>query len=98
MHSHVAAVAAEFQRVSEQRMPETTKRAIHENVALTTQLKQLSDQSLVLLEENRALHEQKKHLLLEVSILEPLVKQMTHKSRSNQKVFGSQCIAVDVGC
>lgn len=86
MQQHVSAVAAEFRRVSDRKMPETTMRAIHENVAVTAQLKQLSDKSKVLLEENQALRQREKTLKQEVKVLEPLLDEMTRKSLTNEKV------------
>ncbi|CAB1319555.1 unnamed protein product [Coregonus sp. 'balchen'] len=86
MQQHVAAVAAEFRRVSDRKMPETTMRAIHENVSVTAQLSQLSDKSKQLLEENEDLRDREKHIRREMEVLEPLFNKMTRKSLSNQKV------------
>lgn len=82
----MAAVAAEFRRVSDRKMPETTMRAIHENVSVTAQLSQLSDKSRQLLEENEALRVVEKQLRREMEVLEPLLNEMTRKNLSNQKV------------
>ena len=82
----MAAVAAEFRRVSDRKMPETTMRAIHENVSVTAQLKQLSDKSKELLAENEALRQTEKALKQEVKVLEPLLEEMTRKSLANEKV------------
>ncbi|XP_064834112.1 cilia- and flagella-associated protein 157-like [Oncorhynchus masou masou] len=87
MQQHVAAVAAEFRRVSDRKMPETTMRAIHENVSVTAQLSQLSDKSKQLLEENEDLRDKEKHIRREMEVLEPLFNKMTRKSLSNQKVI-----------
>ncbi|KAM6965401.1 cilia- and flagella-associated protein 157 [Aplochiton taeniatus] len=86
MHKHVAAVAAEFRHVSDRKMPETTMRAIHENVSVTAQLSQLSDRSRQLLEDNEVLRKAEKQLRREMEVLEPLLNEMTRKSLSNQKV------------
>ncbi|XP_072521372.1 cilia- and flagella-associated protein 157 [Salminus brasiliensis] len=86
MQQHVAAVAAEFRRVSDRRMPETTMRAIQENVSVTAQLRQLSDKSRELLEENESLKAREKQLKREIEIMEPLLNEMTKKSLGNQKV------------
>ncbi|KAK2845630.1 hypothetical protein Q7C36_010484 [Tachysurus vachellii] len=86
MQQHVAAVATEFRKVSDKKMPETTKRAIHENILVTTQLRQISDRSKELMMENDALMAREKQLKREIEIMEPLLNEMTRKSLSNQKV------------
>ncbi|XP_036454209.1 cilia- and flagella-associated protein 157 [Colossoma macropomum] len=86
MQQHVATVAAEFRRVSDRRMPETTMRAIHENVSVTAQLRQLSDKSKELLVENDSLKAKEKQLSRETEIMESLLNEMTMKSVGNQKV------------
>ncbi|KAL2079640.1 hypothetical protein ACEWY4_025384 [Coilia grayii] len=86
MQQHVSAVAAEYRRVSDRKMPETTMRAIHENVSVTAQLKQLSDKSKDLLDENEILRQKEKTLKQEVNVLEPLLEEMTRKSLANEKV------------
>ncbi|MFT7813521.1 cilia- and flagella-associated protein 157 isoform X2 [Arapaima gigas] len=87
LQQHVAAVAAELQRVSERNMPETTARAIRENVSVTAQLRKISDHSKQLLEENQSLKERERQLRRELEVLEPLLKEVTRKSLSNQKVI-----------
>uniref|UniRef100_A0A667YZ73 Cilia- and flagella-associated protein 157 n=1 Tax=Myripristis murdjan TaxID=586833 RepID=A0A667YZ73_9TELE len=86
MHSHVAAMAAELRDMTEKRMPQTTVRAIRENAAVRSRLSQLSEQIHVLLQENEALRGRERQLRLDVSVLEPLLDQLTAKSRSHQKV------------
>ncbi|KAI4880879.1 hypothetical protein NFI96_031452, partial [Prochilodus magdalenae] len=86
MQQHVASVAAEFRLVSDRRMPETTMRAIHENMSVTAQLRQLSDQCKELLKENDTLKAREKKLRTEMEIMEPLLNEMTRKSLGNQKV------------
>ncbi|XP_051541886.1 cilia- and flagella-associated protein 157-like isoform X2 [Myxocyprinus asiaticus] len=87
MLEHVAAVAAEFRRVSDQKMPETTMRAMQENLAVTAQLKQLNDKTKELLKENDALRAREKQLKIENGIAEPLLNEMTRKNIANQKVW-----------
>ncbi|XP_060763898.1 cilia- and flagella-associated protein 157 [Neoarius graeffei] len=86
MQQHVAAVATEFRKASDQKMPETTKRAIRENVLVTTRLRQISDKSKELMAENDALNAREKQLKRELEIMEPLLNEMTRKSLANQKV------------
>ncbi|XP_042580687.1 cilia- and flagella-associated protein 157-like [Cyprinus carpio] len=77
MLQHVAAVAAEFQQVSDQKMPETTKRAMQEN---------LSDKTKELLKENNDLRAREKQLKIENAITELLLHEITKKNVANQKV------------
>ncbi|XP_053510284.1 cilia- and flagella-associated protein 157 isoform X2 [Ictalurus furcatus] len=87
MQQHVAAVATEFHKVSDKKMPETTKRAIHENMLVTSQLRQISDRCKELMVENDALNAREKKLKREMEIMEPLLNEMTRKSLANQKVI-----------
>lgn len=87
MQQHVADVASEFRKVSDKKMPETTKRAIRENMLVTTQLRQISDRSKELMVENDALSAREKQLKREIEIMEPLLNEMTRKSLTNQKVI-----------
>ncbi|XP_076853900.1 cilia- and flagella-associated protein 157 isoform X2 [Brachyhypopomus gauderio] len=86
MQQHVNDVAAEFRRVSDRKMPETTLRAIRENMWVTAQLRQLADKHKGLLEENDALKAREKQLKREMNIMEPLLNEMTRKNLGNQKV------------
>lgn len=86
MLQHVAAVAAEFRRVSDQKMPETTMRAMQENLSVTAQLQLLSDKTQELLKENDALRARERQLKLENGITEPLLHEITKKNVANQKV------------
>ncbi|XP_016130990.1 cilia- and flagella-associated protein 157 isoform X1 [Sinocyclocheilus grahami] len=86
MLQHVAAVAAEFRWVSDQKMPETTKRAMQENLSVTAQLQQLSDKTKELLKENDDLRAREKQLKIENAITEPLIHEITKKNVANQKV------------
>ncbi|KAK7165104.1 hypothetical protein R3I94_003467 [Phoxinus phoxinus] len=86
MLQHVAAVAAEFRRVSDQKMPETTMRAMQENISVTAQLQLLSDKTQELLKENDALRARERQLKIENGITEPLLHEITKKNVANQKV------------
>ncbi len=48
----VSQVAAEFRRVSNKQMADTTKRTIKENVSISTQLQKMSEKVIDLVEEN----------------------------------------------
>ncbi|NP_001103638.1 cilia- and flagella-associated protein 157 [Danio rerio] len=86
MLQHVATVAAEFRRVSDEKMPETTLRAMQENLSVTAQLQQLSEKTKELLKENDALRARERQLKRENGITEPLLHEITKKSVANQKV------------
>lgn len=87
MLEHVAAVAAEFRRESDQKMPETTKRALQENLSVTAQLKHLSDKTKELLKEIDVLKAREKQLKIENETVEPLLHEITRKNVANQKVY-----------
>ncbi|XP_030630991.1 cilia- and flagella-associated protein 157 [Chanos chanos] len=87
MEQHVATVAAELRNVSDRNMPETTKRAIRENVVVTGELQQLSTSLKELLKENEALRTREKQLRQEKDLLEPMLNEMTRKNLGNQKVM-----------
>ncbi|XP_046697293.1 cilia- and flagella-associated protein 157 isoform X2 [Silurus meridionalis] len=86
MQQHMATVAAEFHKISDKKIPETTKRAIRENMIAMTRLRQISDTTKELMEENDALKDKEKQLKREIEIIEPLLNEMTRKSLANQKV------------
>lgn len=48
----VSQVAAEFRRVSNKQMADTTKRTIKENVSISSQLQKVSDKVLELIDDN----------------------------------------------
>lgn len=86
MVTKVNLVAAEFRKVSDLQMAETTKRTIRENVAINQQLTKMSDKTLELIGENEMLKKREKDLVREVELLESNEKELTKKSVSNQKV------------
>lgn len=48
----VSQVAAEFRRVSNKQMADTTKRTIKENVSINNQLQKMSDKVIEAIQEN----------------------------------------------
>ncbi|XP_077140516.1 cilia- and flagella-associated protein 157 [Ranitomeya variabilis] len=87
MVQKVNTVAAEFRRVSNDQMAETTKRAIRENVAVSSQLAKMSEKSLVLIQENDLLKEHEAELRKQVEMLEENEKELAKNNVSNQKVI-----------
>ncbi|XP_065917103.1 cilia- and flagella-associated protein 157-like [Dysidea avara] len=86
MVSKVNLVSAEFRKVSDKQMAETTKRTIRENVAINQQLQKMSEDTTVLLQENNALKKKEKDLKREIEILQATEKELAVKNASSQKV------------
>ena len=79
-------VAAEFRKVSNKQMAETTKRTIRENVSVNTQLAKMSDKTMELIQENDELRTKENKMKLQVNMLEHNEKELAKKNSSNQKV------------
>ncbi|XP_053329342.1 cilia- and flagella-associated protein 157 isoform X1 [Spea bombifrons] len=87
MVQRVNTVAAEFRRVSNNQMAETTKRAIRENVSISSQLAKMSDKSMELIHENDCLKERVGELRKELEVLEESEQELVKTNLSNQKVI-----------
>ncbi|XP_038230102.1 cilia- and flagella-associated protein 157 [Dermochelys coriacea] len=87
MMQRVNVVAAEFRKVSNSQMAETTKRTIRENVAINVQLAKMSDRSYDLIQENDMLKEAQAEMQKQLGMLEHNEKQMAKNSLSNQKMI-----------
>ncbi|KAH0615574.1 hypothetical protein JD844_005015 [Phrynosoma platyrhinos] len=87
MLHRVNTVAAEFRKVSNNQMAETTKRTIRENVAISIQLTKITEQSLQLIQENDRLKEAHAETLKHLQLLEQNEKLMAKNSVSNQKMI-----------
>ncbi|XP_056393723.1 cilia- and flagella-associated protein 157 [Hyla sarda] len=87
MVQRVNTVAAEFRRVSNDQMAETSKRAIRENVAISSQLAKMSEKSLELIQENDELKEQELELRKKLEMLEENEKEFVKNNLSNQKLI-----------
>ena len=90
MATKVNSVAAEFRKVSDQQIADTTRRTIRENVAINQQLGKMSSKTVQLLEENDALQRTEKELRRKIEVLEANEKAIIKKSMSNQKVLTGQ--------
>lgn len=88
MESHVAAMAAELQHLVDQKVPETTRLALQENTEVKARFGQLSERTLVLMEENSALRGRKSRLSLDVDVLEQMLSETSRKSCIRKKVGG----------
>ncbi|XP_067398209.1 cilia- and flagella-associated protein 157 isoform X2 [Emydura macquarii macquarii] len=87
MMQRVNVVAAEFRKVSNSQMAETTKHTLRENVAVNVQLAKMSDRSYDLIQENDKLKEAQAEMQKQLEMLEHNEKQMTKNSLSNQKMI-----------
>ncbi|XP_075691255.1 cilia- and flagella-associated protein 157 isoform X2 [Rhinoderma darwinii] len=87
MVQKVNTVAAEFRRVSNDQMAETTKRAIRENAAISSQLAKMSEKSLELIQENDQLKEHESEMKKQLEMLEENEKEFVKNNLSNQKVI-----------
>lgn len=87
MVAKVNSVAAEFRKVSDIQMAETTKRAIRENVSINQQLSKMSDKTMQFIQDVEELKQREKDLLRRVDILEFSNQELTKKNVSCQKVL-----------
>lgn len=81
-------VAAEFRKVSNKQMAETTKRTIRENVSINAQLAKMSDKTMELIQENDELRQREKKQKQQIEMLETNEKELLKKNHSGQKVHG----------
>ena len=79
-------VAAEFRKVSNKQMAETTKRTIRENVSINAQLAKMSDKTMELIQENDELKQKDKKQKQQIELLEANEKELAKKNHSSQKV------------
>lgn len=87
MVSKVNSVAAEFRKVSDIQMAETTKRAIRENVSINQQLSKMSEKTMQFIKDVEELKQRERDLLRRVDILEFSNQELTKKNVSCQKVL-----------
>jgi len=80
-------VAAEFRKVSNKQMAETTKRTIRENVSINAQLAKMSDKTIELIQENDELKEKERKMKQQMDMLETNEKELAKKNHSNLKVI-----------
>ncbi|KAJ3129332.1 hypothetical protein HK098_001744 [Nowakowskiella sp. JEL0407] len=78
---------ANFRRVADQQMAETTKRAIRENQAISTQLKKMSAKTIELISENESLSTKLSKLKLVNLGLEEESKELVKKNLRGQRVL-----------
>lgn len=96
MFLRVNTVAAEFRKVSNKQMAETTKRTIRENVMINSQLSKMSDKTMELISENDDVKVKEKNLRQQLEILEDNEKELVKKNITNQKVNNSKVCALEI--
>ncbi len=86
MVMRVNQVAAEFRKVSNKQMAETTKRTIRENVSINAQLAKMSDKTMEIISDNDEMKDKEKKQRQQMDMLEANEKELAKKNHSNQKV------------
>ena len=87
MVAKVNSVAAEFRKMSDIQMAETTKRAIRENVSVNQQLSKMSEKTMEFIHQIEELKVKERDLLRKVDILEFSNHELARKNVSIQKVL-----------
>ena len=82
----VNTVAAEFRKVSNKQMADTTKRAISENVMINSQLAKMSDKTMELISDNDEIKATEKAQRQNIEILEDNEKELMKKNAMHKKV------------
>ena len=83
----VSQVAAEFRRVSNKQMADTTKRTIKENVSINAQLQKMSDKVVELIDDTDNSKIKDKIYKQQINLLEDNEKELARKNVSNLKVI-----------
>lgn len=83
----VNCVAAEFRKVSDIQMAETTKRAIRENVSVNQHLTKMSGKCVELIRENEKLRRSERELVMNLEVLQDTNKFVTQKNLSRETIL-----------
>ena len=86
MVTRVNQVAAEFRKVSNKQMAETTKRTIRENVSINAQLAKMSDKTMDMMKDSDELKDSEKTQRQQLEMLEKNEKELAKKNHSHLKV------------
>ncbi len=87
MIQKVNEAVANFRRVADQQMAETTKRALRENVAITSQLKKMSAKTTDILDENKHLSQKVAKLTHLNTLLGQSEQELAKRNQANQGVI-----------
>ncbi|KAJ3317108.1 hypothetical protein HDU93_004196, partial [Gonapodya sp. JEL0774] len=88
MLAKVDTAVTSFRRIADQQMADTTKRAIRENMAVTSQLHKMSATTAELIRDNDALKEKCAKMKLANSLLLETESQLAKKNYAAQRVIG----------
>lgn len=88
MESLEVAMAVEVQQLVNQKLPETTRLTMEENMQVKARFNQLSEEVVVLMSENTALRANKSQLSVNVSTLEKMVSEVSRQNALRKKVGG----------
>jgi hypothetical protein len=83
----VSRVAAEFRRVSNKQMADTTKRTIKENVSVNSQLQKMSEKVTELIDDNDNAKVKDKIYKQQLDLLEDNEKELAKRNVCNLKVI-----------
>lgn len=86
MVMRVNQVAADFRKVSNKQMAETTKRTIRENVSINAQISKMHDKTAELEQENADLLEKTKKQRETIEKMEQNEKELAKRNNSNQRI------------
>eukprot|EP01135_Chromosphaera_perkinsii_P005443 Nk52_evm1s351 gene=Nk52_evmTU1s351 len=86
MLKKVNEVVANFRKISDKQMAETTKRTIRENITINGQLTKMSKKTVELIHENDQLTEKLKAADQKIEILQQCEKDMAKKNKANVKI------------
>ncbi|KAG4097135.1 hypothetical protein H8356DRAFT_431290 [Neocallimastix lanati (nom. inval.)] len=87
MLQKVNEVVLNFQKVADQQIAETTKRAIQENIIINSQLKKMSEKTVSLLSENQMLQQRNEKLKTANVLLAEIEKIIGKKNKTNQQIM-----------
>ena len=79
-------VVANFRKISDKQMAETTKRTIRENITINSQLSKMSKKTVDLIQENDQLTEKLQAAHQKIEILQQCEKDMARKNKANEKI------------
>lgn len=90
MESLEVAMAVEVQQLVNQKLPETTRLTMEENMQVKSRFSQLSEEVVVLMSDNTALRAEKSQLSVNVSTLEKMVSEVSRQNALRKKVGGER--------
>lgn len=90
MESLEVAMAVEVQHLVNQKLPDTTRMTMEENMKVKARFNQLSEEVVVLMGENTALRASKGQLSVNVDTLEKMLSEVSRQNGMRKKVGGKK--------